>query len=127
MRIRGTSVALLGVLGAASITLVLAPAGTGAAWGAVKFLAGCLGIVSGACLLIRGARVLRDRIFGIRRSGTHEMFPAGRCHACGYDTSTLVRGIVACPECGAVLASIPGTAIPGATDLQAAGRRRPDA
>lgn len=30
-----------------------------------------------------------------------------RCHSCGYDCSNLVRGIVACPECGVVLATIP--------------------
>lgn len=100
---------LLGVFAGASLTLVLATAGTGVAWGVARLIAWCVGIGSGAWLLARGVRIL---LVGFHRSSAREMFPAGRCHACGYDTSTLVRGIVACPECGAVLASIPGTPDP---------------
>jgi hypothetical protein len=62
--------------------------------------------VSGAVAVMLGGQAVRDRILGRTRARV-PLFPPGRCHACGYDTSSLVRGIVACPECGVILACSP--------------------
>lgn len=79
-------------------------------------------VASGAGLLYRGVRSTRDAILG-RGRASRGLFPPGRCHACGYDTSSLVRGIVACPECGAILASIPNNSpAPGGVADQATRR-----
>lgn len=87
--------------------MVIATPGRGAgALPALDLVSSSILSISGVGLAIIGIRSIRDRILG-RHPAAPVSFPAGRCHSCGYDTTGLVRGTVACPECGAILAHIP--------------------
>lgn len=106
MRIRLSTGILIGAFVAAAIATVVIPGGSRGILALAKPIALVASVGSGVWLVVLGIKAARDRIMG-RRHWDRAMFPAGHCHACGYDTSSLVRGIVACPECGAILASIP--------------------
>ncbi|MBX3315890.1 MAG: hypothetical protein KF902_03390 [Phycisphaeraceae bacterium] len=106
MRIRrSTGVLIAGFVTSIAATLAM-PRSTGA-WTALLSLAATLTLfISTVGLLLLGISSIRDTILGRRRSSSRS-FATGHCHACGYDTASLVRGIVACPECGTILATIP--------------------
>ncbi|QYK48477.1 MAG: hypothetical protein KF838_01165 [Phycisphaeraceae bacterium] len=106
MRIRRSTGVLIVAFVAAVVATIAMPRGTGAWAALLRFAATLTLFISTVGLLLLGINSVRDTILGRRRS-SRRSFPAGRCHACGYDTSSLVRGIVACPECGTILASIP--------------------
>lgn len=106
MRIRASIGILIGAFVAATIATAATPGGSGGIIAWTKLIALVTSVVSGVSLVVIGIKATRDRIMG-RRQWDRALFPTGRCHACGYDTSGLVRGTVACPECGAILASIP--------------------
>ncbi len=120
MRLRASTGILIAVfLGSCAATYAI-QVGAVNARPAVGLIVSITLVASGAGLLCRGVKSTRDTIKStrdiikstrdtIRGRGraSRGLFPPGRCHACGYDTSSLVRGIVACPECGAILASIP--------------------
>lgn len=106
MRLRASTGILIAVfLGSCAATYAI-QVGAVNARPAVGLIVSLTLVASGAGLLYRGVKSTRDTILG-RGRASRGLFPPGRCHACGYDTSSLVRGIVACPECGAILASIP--------------------
>lgn len=108
MRVRGSIGVLLGAFVVAAIATAVIPGGTGGILAGIKLVALTTSVASGVWLVLLGIKAVRDRMLGRTRRG-REMFPPGRCHACGYDTSGLLRGMVACPECGAILATIPGS------------------
>lgn len=91
---------------ASTVAAFAIPTGAGRVPDAARLIASITLLISGSGLLVRGIKAIRDAAMG-RHAWNRDMFPAGRCHACGYDTSALVHGIVACPECGVILASAP--------------------
>ena len=111
MRRRSILVGFAGAFGGAVTAFVVLPNNPTGALAAAQIAALLVMTISATGIVVVGRNTIRDRILGKARAG---LFPPGRCHACGYDTSALVRGIFACPECGAVLASIPaGERVPG--------------
>ncbi len=123
MRIRASTGILIAVFLGSCVATFAIQVGAVNLRAAVRLIVSLAFVASGAGLLHRAVKSTRDTILG-RGRASRGLFPPGRCHACAYDTSSLVRGIVACPECGAILASIPGASpAPGLAAERAADRR----
>ncbi len=110
MRVRLKTAIPLVAFGASLVVLFVASIGAAGSPPGLQLLWVSVFVISGVWSFIVALRAIRNTYLRVYHRD-RPMFAAGRCHACGYDTSTLVRGIVACPECGAVLASIPAESV----------------
>jgi len=110
MRRRSILIWFAAAFAGAVIALIVLPSNPKGALAAAQIAALLMMTISATGIVVVGRNVIRDRILGRSQAG---LFPPDRCHACGYDTSALVRGIFACPECGVILASSPRTERPG--------------
>lgn len=109
MRNRSLLIWFAAAFAGAVTTFIVLPNNQTGALAAAQVAALFVMTVSATGVVVVGRNAIRNRILGRARA---ELFPPDRCHACGYDTSALVRGIVACPECGVILAFSPRTERP---------------